>query len=161
MYYLNVASFEFSFNISSPWEKKSILLKLSLIATWSFLLSRRRQGIYRLPTNSGATRDTLAAGALATGFTYSHLTGRQRPSLSRGQQSSALVWLWSRGRHSTRHVGRHDPALIKVHSTRWMVITPSQPIITPSQRINKSRQRGTCAGGEWKKGLQEKSLLLF
>ena len=65
MYYLDVASFEFSFNISSPWEKKSILLKLSLIATRSFLLSRRRQGVYRLPTNSGATRDTWAAWALA------------------------------------------------------------------------------------------------
>lgn len=42
MCYLNVVSFEFSFNISSPGEKKRILGKCSLTATWSLLLKKPR-----------------------------------------------------------------------------------------------------------------------
>ena len=45
-------------------EKKSILFKLSFIATWSLLLNRRNQAIYRLTTNPCVIWDMLAAWAL-------------------------------------------------------------------------------------------------
>lgn len=61
-----------------PYENKSILLKFSSTVTWSLLLNCRSQGVYRLPTNSWATRDISLAWAVSTSPTYYHLTGRRR-----------------------------------------------------------------------------------
>lgn len=90
--------------------RKSILLKFSSTVTWSLLLQCRSQGVYRLPTNSWATRDILLAWAIATAPHVITWQGDGDQSIL-GPYHSALVCMRSCGRHKA--CGQTRSCLIK------------------------------------------------